>query len=413
MKHKRVLPVILGSVGLLMLLWLLFACVAPPVTEEVAQSNSREVMTETCKTFTSTDVPKAIPDKGSEIPLNSFTTSKLSAPMPGYITALTVTFTIDHQKPVQLAVVLCGPRNLNCQLVTEDLTSTGGTYTVSFSSSPTTAYFDDIYYAPPYTGSYPANPYYEPIGLPKFINAAAAGEWRLAVRDNYVTNTGSLTAWSLELCTVPLKNTPTTTPTPFGPVPTYTPLWGCENNTYYARLIPGGGSNHCHCNDAAFEELLLEDEGDAGVDIDGVLCFNNCWDAQAEVNADFRVTYYDHPFNLGAGGQALVIAPDATPPPNNTSGFGGTGCVKWDHRGFLESGIIRRSVSTGSGLKTLSFKASAASDGPCPGPIVFWQYGIEFSECHAPTRTPSPTPKPTMTRPCPTPARASADWWSW
>lgn len=397
----------IGSV-LLLAIWLLFACVAPPGEDAAAAPREvRGLQGETCKTFTSTDVPKAIPDEGDEVPAGAFTTSKLTAGMAGYITDLTVTFTINHEYPGDLLIVLCGPRNLNCQLVYGDLTSAAGIYTLAFSSDPTHTDFDDIYDGPPYTGSYPADPSYEPSGLAKFRNAAAAGEWQLGFLDTGAGDVGSLTAWSLELCTMPLKSTATPTVTALPTAPLNTPVNGCGKHTYYAKRNFSGGDS-CDCSDPDFEEYPLSDAGDLPLDRQGILCFNNCPGSSVSVDAHTRAQAYGNYFAPGAGVRAWIVAPRFTPPVTSlTDQDIVPGCypiyssydLTGTHNGFSD---------------IFSIDIYAINSALCTeDPTTIWSYDIEFSPCVMPTATPTRTPLPTATRPCPTSVVGQTGWWMW
>jgi subtilisin-like proprotein convertase family protein len=426
MRNKRAMSVILSSVGLLMLVWLLFACVAPPGASEVTarEPAARELAGETCQTFTSVDVPKAIPDSGAEVPVGSFTTSKLRAPMPGYITDLTVTFTIDHEYPGDLQIVLCGPRNLNCQLVYGDLTSDAGEYTLAFSSDPTHTDFNDIYDGPPYTGSYPALDDGEPLGLAKFRNAAAAGEWRLGLLDEGGGDVGTLTAWSLELCTTPIKGTPRPSATP---LPAYapTPLYGCTKDQFVAGDVASG--DPCDCSNPLFNELPNSD-ADSGVSGENTktywLCAPGCYRYAwgFSVVADLYVTNSAQSTNnyldIGSGIQCGMWGGQdpgmaiATTEPN--------GCIGGDCTGLGCRTLACSQVGTQhidefiSSGESFSPYVGAGNIGGClPLSAYEWSYAVTWGACWHATPTPTYTPKPTATRPCPTALPQGLGWWMW
>ena len=283
MHNKRAFQVILGAVGALALLWLLFACVAPPGADPVAAGppELRDLQqSETCKTYTSVNVPKIIPD--NEV---TYTLSALPVWGAGALTKLTVSLTISHTYPADLEVALCSPRTAGCDLfLVDDLTTEGGEYTIAFSSDPTHTDFNDIYDGPPYTGTYPGGAVWAGVyGLERWINMPASGLWQLAVRDVAAIDTGSLTAWNMEVCTVPLR--PTVTPTATA-TPLPTPPNGCTKNVFFAKSL-GEGIDACDCSVEGFEELPLSGSGNSVSPylLEGRICNVNCPGSIASVTA--------------------------------------------------------------------------------------------------------------------------------
>jgi subtilisin-like proprotein convertase family protein len=202
MRTKRLFWMLLTAafLGVLFVFWILTGTPSGPRVTEAAPAQ----VGQTCRTYTSRDVPKTIPDN-----VVTYTLSKLDIPLSGRVQAISVTFTISHSFPSDLDIALCAPNGGDCILSDNDLTNTGGTYTVTFSSKPSRTWVD-FAAGPPYTGSFPAYGYSRRTML-DFLGLRAAGTWYLAVRDNYAADMGSLRGWNLNLCTA--AGTPTPTPT--------------------------------------------------------------------------------------------------------------------------------------------------------------------------------------------------------
>lgn len=397
MKQRRALPVILGSVGLLMLVWLLYACVAPPSAPAAINEAAPRDLTGSCQTFTSTDVPKAIPDRNLEVPLGSWTTSQLSVTKQGYITDIEVTFTVNHTYPSDLNVLLCGPRNLNCDLLYRDLTSASGTYTVTFSSDPSNGSYDDL--APPYTGSYPSYPDNNDGGLTKFRSAAAPGIWRLGLRDVGTGDVGSLTAWSLEICTEPIKPTPTPLNTQC--VKVY--------ETEPANCAAAGGtwlSSYSVANTAqSITRYLCVYSYSAVVSVAGHLVsaygppdgLNQCGTDNGSLNS---VTLSQCTANVNYNGGGLPTTDDYC---RGESYFGaGVAYESYTTEGACAARAGEQRTLTGAtaGLKRTLFIGHGVATG-----IVSTSLDVALVSCN--------WAAPTPTRACPTSAPQGTGWWMW
>lgn len=153
----------------------------------------------TCSSISSADVPKSIPDNSAIGVL-----SKIISQLPGFVASIQVNITFSHTYPQDLGFALCYPGGTRCLLALNQLTSTGGTYTISFSDSSTTAIPD----GPPYGEVYRSiNP------LASAIGKRATGIWSLMAWDSWTGDVGTIDAWSLDLCTTSTMPTPTVTPT--------------------------------------------------------------------------------------------------------------------------------------------------------------------------------------------------------
>lgn len=158
-------------------------------------------------TFTSTDVPKAIPDANAAGNSSNITVAGL--PAGATITNLAVKFSIpDHTWPGDLAIALRAP---NGQVLNLDyyISNTGygpgnGMVNTVISSLGTAALSSAV---SPFTGTFRADRYAtaqaSTSGMPvtttswAALYGPAAGTYTLALRDSYGGDIGTLTAWSV------------------------------------------------------------------------------------------------------------------------------------------------------------------------------------------------------------------------
>ena len=162
------------------------------------------------QTFTSTDVPKAVPDASAAGTSSNLTVSGL--PAGATITGLAVKFTLaNHTWPGDVAVALRTPNgqvlNLDYYItgtgfgpgngMVNTIISSAGTVALSASASPT------------FTGTFRADRANatdaSTTGMPvtttswASLYGAAAGTYTLACRDSYAGDVGTLTAWSVDV----------------------------------------------------------------------------------------------------------------------------------------------------------------------------------------------------------------------
>jgi len=160
-------------------------------------------------TFTSTDVPKAIPDANAAGVLSNLSVSGL--PAGATITGLAVKFSIpDHTWPGDMAISLRTPNgqvlNLDWYIsgtgygpgngMTNTVISSVGTAALSSSVSPFTGTFRaDL------RGTADASPSVMPVTTTSWsaLYGPAAGNYTLGVRDSYGGDIGTLTAWSVDV----------------------------------------------------------------------------------------------------------------------------------------------------------------------------------------------------------------------
>lgn len=147
-----------------------------------------------CTTYTSTDVPKTIPNPGT-------VNSSLTIGDATLIQDVNVTIgRIDHLRDQDLDIYIRHPDNTQVEL-TSDNGGNGDNYVNTV--------FDDEAATPITSGSPPFTGSYRPEGsLSAFDGKSASGTWVLTVTDDNATGTaGTLQSWSIEVCGV--NNTPT------------------------------------------------------------------------------------------------------------------------------------------------------------------------------------------------------------
>jgi len=203
-------------------------------------------------TFTSTDVPKAIPDANAAGVTSNLTVSGL--PAGASITGLAVKFSIpNHTWPGDVVVVLRTP---NGQVLNLDyyITGTGygpgnGMVNTNISSAGTAALSSSV---SPFTGTFRADRAGSadaaPSGMPvtttswASLYGAAAGTYTLGLRDSYGGDVGTLTAWSVDVTyVIPSYGegvwtaTPAATGTMFLDAAGLVPYNGTLEDTIYVR----------------------------------------------------------------------------------------------------------------------------------------------------------------------------------
>lgn len=202
----------------------------------------------TCRTYTSTDVPKTIPDK-DVYGVVGVVTSTLSVADTDNVGEIMVSLTISHTYVGNLYLTLVSPDGTRVVII-DQVDSVGDNFknTKLFDSASTS--IDTVYYTQaPFTGDWqPSNP------LSAMTGEGEDGTWRLRIEDRMHNNTGSLRAWSLEICgdagaistatdtaTPTPSHTPTATPTQ-SPTPTQTrfPVATCLAGVTVWRGNPGG-----------------------------------------------------------------------------------------------------------------------------------------------------------------------------
>lgn len=135
-------------------------------------------------TFTSTDVPKVIPDA-------SLVGSNLVIPSTVTIFDLDVELTITHTADADLAVFLVSPANTIVRL----FGGVGG-----FGNNFTNTILDDEATVPITAGSAPFTGRFQPEQpLSAFDGESSFGVWTLIIRDSRSGNTGALISWRLVL----------------------------------------------------------------------------------------------------------------------------------------------------------------------------------------------------------------------
>ena len=161
-------------------------------------------------TFTSTDVPKAIPDASAAGILSNLTVSSL--PAGATITGLAVKFTIaNHTWPGDVAVSLRTPNgqvlNLDYYIsgtgygpgtgMVNTVISSAGTTALAASTSPT---FTGVFRADR-AGATDASNSSMPVTTTAWASlyGAANGTYTLGCRDSYSGDVGTLTAWSIDV----------------------------------------------------------------------------------------------------------------------------------------------------------------------------------------------------------------------
>ncbi|MFZ2488390.1 MAG: proprotein convertase P-domain-containing protein [Anaerolineae bacterium] len=139
-----------------------------------------------CTTYTSTDVPKAIPDAGT-------VQSSLTVPDSFTLTDVNVTIgSIVHTWDSDLDISIIHPDTTSRELSTDNGGS-GDNYTNTvFDDEAATAITAGT---APFTGSFRPE-----AALSALDGKTSAGTWKLNVADDVADDTGTLNAWSITLC---------------------------------------------------------------------------------------------------------------------------------------------------------------------------------------------------------------------
>ncbi|HEY8205969.1 MAG TPA: proprotein convertase P-domain-containing protein [Myxococcaceae bacterium] len=155
-----------------------------------------------CVTYTSTDLPKPIPDLGAAI-------SRLTVPGNPRVSDLTVTLRMTHANPPDLDVQLTAPGGNTVDLFTD---VGAGTFpdidlTLDQAAGLPIGNFDAL-------GNQVLQP--EPdYRLSWFHGQPAGGDWQLTVNDDAAGNSGTLLGFALRICDTPPLICPTgVSPTP-------------------------------------------------------------------------------------------------------------------------------------------------------------------------------------------------------
>lgn len=141
-----------------------------------------------CQTIAATNVPRLIPAGSTPT-----VTSVITVASGERISDVRVrNLTITHPDVSELEISLTNPAGVRVVLFSRQCAGTSG-LNLSFDDAATAAVA-----CPLVSGSTvrPASP------LSALLNSSAAGNWTLTISDNNTSNGGSLTGWTLELCTI-------------------------------------------------------------------------------------------------------------------------------------------------------------------------------------------------------------------
>ncbi len=172
-------PHCLSILGIVLII---LSCLTYPVRTE-AQDADWDLMAARSKEYKSSDVPKAIPGRGTE-------TSTLTIADTGPVVDLNVKLNITHPYNADLDIFLIGPDGTRVELFTD----VGGE-SANFSDT----ILDDEASESITDGSGPFAGSYRPEGsLANFKSKDIAGTWTLEVTDDWsVSRAGTLNSWSL------------------------------------------------------------------------------------------------------------------------------------------------------------------------------------------------------------------------
>ena len=197
-----------------------------------------------CNVYTSTDVPKTIPDPG-------MTTSTLNVGSGFTLTDVNVgPLNITHTYDANLDVYLISPHGTQVELFTDV-----GSYGEDFINT----ILDDECAIAITAGSAAFSACFRPEGsLSALDGQTSAGVWTLEITDDLGGDSGTLSSWQLELCGQPpsvtptytATRTPTRTPTPTAtPTPTRTGT-ATRTPTPTATGSPSANAMAVDCNPA-------------------------------------------------------------------------------------------------------------------------------------------------------------------
>jgi len=148
---------------------------------------------QSCTSYTSTDIPKTIPDPGT-------VTSNLNVGDSFTLTDVNVgPLTITHPFDDDLDVFLISPTGTRVELFT-DIGGDGDNFVDTVLDDESVyqiIWYDGAGYAP-FTWTF------SPIGVLADLNGeGSSGQWQLEITDDYGTDQGTLNSWQLELCAEP------------------------------------------------------------------------------------------------------------------------------------------------------------------------------------------------------------------
>ena len=145
--------------------------------------------------YTSTDVPKSVPDNSTV-----GVTSLLTITDNYVLSDVNVRLSINHTYDADLDIYLVSPTGITVELSTDNGTSGANYINTVFDDEAATAITAG---SAPFTGSY------RPEGLlSAFDGQHSVGTWKLFVRDDAAADTGTITAWSLTLTPVATCDVP-------------------------------------------------------------------------------------------------------------------------------------------------------------------------------------------------------------
>jgi subtilisin-like proprotein convertase family protein len=162
----------------------------PGATVFLDSNNNGILDPATTSTFTSTNIPLAIPDDNT----TGVTSSLVVAGTPGSITQVTISFDITHTFDADLSAFLIAPDNTQITLFSK-VGSSGDNFTATTLSDSATSSITTG--TAPFTGTFKPSPGL----LSAFLNKSANGTWKLKVEDTGPQDTGTLIDWSLNIST--------------------------------------------------------------------------------------------------------------------------------------------------------------------------------------------------------------------
>jgi len=247
-----------------------------------------------CTTYTSTDVPKAIPDGGGSV------SSVITVPGSPRIADINVTLNGNHAFMQDLDFHLISPSGNDNGLITDVFNNaTGGPTNLDVTLD------DEAAIPPSFTVS--AGMVHQPelnYRLSWLDGENAGGTWTLVIRDDFAADTGTLTGWSLTICEPP-------------PQPACAP--GFAPTTVFTTDFEGGAAGFTHSGTQDEWELGLPATV-ATTTANPVAAFNSCNSGTSCWKTDLDNTY-----NASSNQDLLSAA-------INLAGFSAPVVVRWAHR---------------------------------------------------------------------------------
>jgi subtilisin-like proprotein convertase family protein len=235
--------------------------------------------------YTSTDVPKAIPDNAPTSPA----TVALTVPTAGVVAAAAVRVNITHPNDDNIDISLVAPSGVTRELSTDN-GSAGDNYSnTTFTDSATTQVTAGT---APFSGNYRSEQVLWPLN-----GTAVGGTWTLRVGDDTLNNTGSVTSYDLLTCQCD-------------------PASGnCEFGALCGNLIDDDGDGQIDCADAncADEPACapaehvcndgIDNDGDGQTDCSDSTCAWACTTLGTACAAGTLITYsaFDLPRPISVG----------------------------------------------------------------------------------------------------------------